>query len=154
MDNLTPEQRKKNMRNIKEKNTRPEMIVRRHLFAKGFRYRVNYKGLPGSPDIYIPKYKTAIFVNGCFWHVHDCHLFVMPKTNQEFWKKKLERNVARDEENREDLNDLGIRVIVVWECGLRGDAVEDILEELVDMIKDDNDEMKLRKMSWDYDWDE
>jgi len=134
MDNLTPEQRKKNMTNIKESNTKPELLVRKYLYSKGLRYRINDKRFPGSPDIYIPKYKTAIFVNGCFWHVHDCDLFVMPKTNQEFWKKKLERNIARDEENIESLTEMGIRVVIVWECGLRGNTIKETLEELYNLV--------------------
>lgn len=100
-----------------KKISKPEEIVRKYLYSKGIRYRKNDKRFPGSPDIYIPKYNVAVFVNGCFWHVHDCGLFVMPKTNQEFWMKKFNDNVSRDERNIEELTELGIRVIVVWECG-------------------------------------
>ncbi len=153
MDTLTPEQRLKNMRNIKGSNTKPEMMVRKFLYNKGIRYRVNYDQLPGKPDIYIPKYKTAVFVNGCFWHVHDCNLFVMPKTNREFWKKKLERNIARDEEVIEALSELGVKVIVVWECGLGSKVINETLEDLYDMIIEENDEEdKLRDFFLSDDW--
>lgn len=117
-----------------KKKSKLEDIVRKFLYSKGIRYRKNDKKFPGSPDIYIPKYKTAVFVNGCFWHVHNCDLFVMPKSNQDFWEKKFNRNVSRDERNIEELTELGIRVIVVWECGLKPLEREETLKALYEMI--------------------
>lgn len=134
LDVHSPEQRRYNMQKITDKNTKPEEIVRKYLYSKGIRYRKNDKRFPGSPDIYIPKYNVAVFVNGCFWHVHDCGLFVMPKTNQDFWVKKFNDNVSRDERNIEELTELGIRVIVVWECGLKPFERQDTLDSLYKMI--------------------
>ncbi|WP_205757129.1 very short patch repair endonuclease [Macrococcoides goetzii] len=122
------------MKGNSKKKSKPEEIVRKFLYSKGLRYRKNDKRYPGSPDIFIPKYNVAIFVNGCFWHVHNCELFVMPKSNQDFWVKKFNRNVSRDERNIEELNELGIRVIVVWECGLKKNDREETLNDLYDMI--------------------
>lgn len=116
----TPEQRSYNMSRIHGKDTRPEELVRKYLFAHGFRYRKNDVRLPGKPDIVLPKYKTVIFVNGCFWHAHEgCRYFVWPKNNADFWKKKIESNVARDEKNHQLLEGLGWRVLTVWECELK-----------------------------------
>lgn len=98
------------------KNTAPEEKVRKYLFSKGFRYRKNDKKLPGCPDIVLTKYKTVIFVNGCFWHKHDCGRFVWPASNNEYWEKKLLGNVKRDEKNYVTLQNLGWNVLVVWEC--------------------------------------
>lgn len=107
------------MASIKGKDTRAELIVRRYLFRQGFRYRVNDVRLPGRPDIVLPKYKTVIFINGCFWHAHqECKHFVMPKTNHPFWEQKLQRNIERDQRVCAQLLSLGYRVLVVWECEL------------------------------------
>ena len=115
-----PMTRSENMARVKSKNTKPEIFLRKLLWHKGFRYRVNYKNLPGSPDIYFPKYKTAIFVNGCFWHMHEnCKYSSIPKSNYEFWKNKLEGNVERDKKNYAQLESMGIKVIVVWGCELK-----------------------------------
>lgn len=100
-------------------NSKPEDIVRKYLFSKGFRYRKNVKKLPGCPDIVLAKYRTVVFVNGCFWHKHDCPRFVWPSSNQEYWKPKILRNVERDQKNHEALSALGWRVITVWECELK-----------------------------------
>ena len=104
-DNHTKEQRSYNMSRIRSKNNAPEEKVRKFLFSKGFRYRKNDKKLPGCPDIVLPKYKTVIFVNGCFWHKHSCKRFVWPASNEEYWKKKILRNVERDEANAKALNE-------------------------------------------------
>ncbi|TDM07712.1 very short patch repair endonuclease [Macrococcus lamae] len=149
-----PSDRSYNMSRIKGKNSKPEEAVRKYLYHHGFGYRKNYRKLPGSPDIYLPKYKTAIFVNGCFWHVHNCGKFVMPKSNQEFWQAKFNRNVARDEKNIEELTNMGYKVIVLWECGLDKEIAEETLEELVEMIVDESEDMRLREMSLYCDWDE
>ncbi len=122
-DVKTPEQRSRNMAAIKGKDTKPEMIVRKYLFSRGLRFRVQVRKLPGTPDIVLPKYKTAIFVNGCFWHGHEgCKYFRLPKSNVEFWKEKIERNIERDRESMQALLDLGWKVVRVWECELRNKA--------------------------------
>ena len=108
---------------VKGKDTKPEMIVRKYLFSRGMRFRVQVRKLPGNPDIVLPKYKTVIFVNGCFWHGHeDCKYFRLPKSNVEFWKEKIGRNIERDRESMQALFDLGWKVIRVWECELRNKA--------------------------------
>ena len=127
----TPETRSYNMSRIKGKDTKPEELVRKYLFSRGFRYRKNDKRLPGKPDIVLPKYKTIIFVNGCFWHKHEgCKYFVWPKNNAEFWKQKIEGNVERDKKNLQDLKKLGWNVIVVWECQLKGKNSTETLESI------------------------
>ena len=119
-----------NMSQIKGKNTKPEIIVRRFLFSKGFRYRVNDKRYPGHPDIVLPKYKTAIFVNGCFWHVHEgCKYFVWPQNNSSFWETKLLSNAERDRKNYEKLTSIGWKVIIIWECELRNGQKEQRLKQ-------------------------
>lgn len=106
-----------NMSRIKGGNTKPEIVTRKYLHSKGLRFRLHKKELPGKPDIVLSKYRAVIFVNGCFWHAHkNCKDFVWPMTNQEFWKKKIESNVERDKNNYQLLNELGWRVIIVWEC--------------------------------------
>ena len=124
-DNHSKEVRSKNMSHIRSTNSKPEEIVRKYLFSKGFRYRKNVRTLPGCPDIVLPKYHTVIFVNGCFWHCHQgCRYFVWPKNNAEFWKKKIGENIHRDEQNYATLREQGWRVIEVWECELKGAAKE------------------------------
>ena len=118
-DNHSKEVRSKNMSHIRSTNSKPEEIVRKYLFAHGFRYRKNVKKLPGCPDIVLPKCHTAIFVNGCFWHKHDCPRFVWPSSNLDYWKPKILRNVERDQINTEKLRSLGWRVITIWECELK-----------------------------------
>ncbi len=125
-----------NMSQIKGKDTKPEIMVRKYLFSNGFRYRINDKRYPGHPDIILPKYKTAIFINGCFWHVHEgCRYFIWPKNNKEFWRKKLLSNVERDRKNHEILSAMGWKVIIIWECELRKDKIENRLVGLVDELK-------------------
>ena len=120
------------MSHIRGKNTRPELIVRKYLFAHGFRFRVNVKKLPGTPDIVLRKYHTVIFVNGCFWHGHEgCPYFVLPKSNVEFWNNKITRNRERDLKNRIKLRDMGWHVIQLWECQLKPKVREQNLEGLV-----------------------
>lgn len=127
-DIMTPEQRSRNMAAIKGKDTKPEMIVRKYLFSRGLRFRVQVRKLPGNPDIVLPKYKTAIFVNGCFWHGHEgCKYFRLPKSNVEFWREKIERNIERDKESMKALFDLGWKVIRVWECELRNKANREVI---------------------------
>lgn len=120
-----------NMSCVKSKNTKPEIWVRKYLFACGFRYRINVKKLPGTPDIVLPKYKTAIFVNGCFWHGHkNCRYFVIPKTRTEWWLDKINRNIDRDQANILALKKSGWRVITIWECQLKPAIRDDTLLNL------------------------
>nr|WP_294037327.1 DNA mismatch endonuclease Vsr [uncultured Ruminococcus sp.] len=136
MDVHDKETRSYNMSCIKGKNTRPEEIVRKYLFSQGFRYRKNDKRLPGTPDIVLPKYKTVIFVNGCFWHGHECcRYFVIPKTNTEFWTKKIETNRKRDIRKINDLQTIGWKVVVVWECQLKKEKADITLNNLKTTIK-------------------
>lgn len=131
----SPETRSYNMSRIRSKNTKPEELVRKYLFSQGFRYRKNDKRLPGKPDIVLPKYKTVIFVNGCFWHMHEgCKYFVWPQSNAEFWKEKILVNAARDKQNYKKLAEAGWRIIVVWECQLKKDARTETLSEIVERI--------------------
>lgn len=127
MGSITKEQRSKIMASIHSKDTKPEMIVRRYLHACGFRYRLNSPRLPGHPDLVLRKYRTCIFVNGCFWHGHDCEDFVPPKTNTEFWTNKINRNKERDINVQKQLATMGWHCIVVWECELKKDSREQTL---------------------------
>ena len=122
------------MSHIRSTNSKPEEIVRKFLFAKGLRYRKNVRELPGTPDIVFPKYKTIVFINGCFWHQHDCPRFVWPSSNVEYWRNKIERNVERDKLNSELLMQLGWRIIIVWECELKKKNREQRLENLYQEI--------------------
>lgn len=132
----TSKTRSYNMSRISGKNTTPELIVRKYLFSQGFRYRINDPRLPGKPDIVLPKYRTVIFVNGCFWHGHTgCRYFVWPKNNEKFWKDKITGNVQRDQRNRRLLAEQGWRVIVIWECELKKSVASKTLEELVQKFR-------------------
>ena len=126
-DTLTPSQRHTCMSRIRGKNTKPEILVRKGLHARGFRFRLHNKKLPGSPDIVLPKYGVAIMVNGCFWHGHKgCHYATKPKSNVEFWEAKIARNRHRDEVTEAHLQALGWHVITIWECELRGKSIATI----------------------------
>lgn len=129
-DNHSKEVRSMNMSHIRSTNSKPEEIVRKYLFSKGFRYRKNVRNLPGTPDIVLPKYKTVIFVNGCFWHKHSCPRFVWPSSNQTYWKAKITGNVERDQKNALLLQSQGWKVIVVWECELKKAVREERLSKL------------------------
>ena len=144
MDKLSPQQRHNNMAAIHSKDTKPEMIVRRGLWKRGFRYRLNHKRLPGHPDLVLKKYRTCIFVNGCFWHGHNVALPQVnsekgivnseccksPKTNREFWVAKISRNQQRDIEEQCKLAEMGWHCITVWECELKPSKREDTLKSL------------------------
>ena len=149
MDKLSAEQRHKNMASIHSKDTNPELIVRRGLWKRGFRYRLNHKRLPGHPDLVLRKYRTCIFVNGCFWHGHKCSLTPdpspkgegrtglessecckIPKTNREFWVAKILRNKERDKEEQRKLAEMGWHCITVWECELKPSKREETLESI------------------------
>ena len=138
MDHLSPQQRSKNMAAIHSKNTKPEMIVRKGLWKRGFRYRLNHKRLPGHPDLVLRKYRTCIFINGCFWHGHLVDSSTMessacckiPKTNREFWVANIRRNKERDKEEQRKLAAMGWHCITVWECELTPKRREETLESL------------------------
>lgn len=119
-DVVDPATRSRMMSGIRGKDTQPEMLIRRALHARGFRYRLHCKDLPGKPDLCFPKYRAVIFVHGCFWHGHNCHLFKWPKTRPEFWREKIGRNREVDEQSLLRLNALGWRTCLVWECAIKG----------------------------------
>jgi DNA mismatch endonuclease (patch repair protein) len=119
-DVVAPQVRSRMMAGIRGKNTKPEMIIRRGLHQRGFRFLVHDRRLPGKPDLVFPKWRAAIFVNGCFWHGHDCHLFKWPSTRTEFWREKIKQTLVRDQEALVRLLDGGWRVAEVWECALKG----------------------------------
>lgn len=129
-DTHSKEVRSKNMSHIRSTNSKPEETVRKYLFSKGLRYRKNVRKLPGCPDIVLPKYKTVVFVNGCFWHKHDCGRFVWPTSNEEYWHKKINRNIERDTDNLRTLTEQGWRVITIWECQLKKKVAEENLLRL------------------------
>lgn len=132
VDVHSPEQRSANMRAIRYKDTSPEIRIRKLLFAKGFRYRLHVKSLPGKPDIVLPKYRVVIFVHGCFWHGHKCPLFVIPATRTEFWMTKIQMNRDRDFRAETELLANGWRVLTIWECALKGKlkrSIEDVISE-------------------------
>ncbi len=128
---MTKEQRSRCMASIHSKDTKPELLVRHYLFVHGYRYRTNHHRLPGHPDIVMRKYRTVIFVNGCFWHGHEgCRYFVMPMSRTEFWKAKIERNQARDKEEQLKLASMGWHCITIWECQLKPKVREQTLQSL------------------------
>ena len=135
-DIKTKESRSYNMSRIAGKDTKPEEMVRKYLFSKGFRYRKNVRKLPGTPDLVLPKYRTVIFVNGCFWHGHEgCKYFVWPKSNAGFWRKKIEANISRDRQKEAQLRGMGWNVMIVWECELRASKRQATLEGLEEQLR-------------------
>ena len=127
------------MSKISGRETRPEILVRKYLFANGFRFRKNFKALPGTPDIVLPKYKTILFVHGCFWHGHTCKASKLPETRKEFWQEKIQSNVERDKRNIDELNQLGWTVMIIWQCELnsiakKADRLFALNEELKKML--------------------
>jgi DNA mismatch endonuclease (patch repair protein) len=128
----TPEQRSYNMSRIKSGNTKPEMLVRRYLHALGYRYKLHDKTLPGKPDLVLPKYRTVIFIHGCFWHGHEnCKYYVVPKTKTDWWLAKINGNIANDTKAVTALKKDGWKVITIWECDLKPKMIEKTLEKLV-----------------------
>lgn len=131
----TIEQRRYNMQQIKGKNTKPEMLVRKFLFANGFRYKLHDKKLPGKPDLVLPKYKTVIFIHGCFWHGHaNCKYFTIPKTRTQWWTNKINKNIANDEKAIKLLKKDGWKIITIWECKLKPKKLEKTLALLLKKI--------------------
>lgn len=136
-DRMTPEQRHDCMASIHSEDTRPEQAVRRELWHRGYRFRKYVRTLPGTPDIVLPKYRTCIFVNGCFWHGHKgCSKFVMPKTRTEFWVNKIARNQERDLVNIQRLESIGWSAITVWECELGKSGIENTMEKIESMLEE------------------
>lgn len=135
-DTVSSTRRSYIMSRIGSKDTKPELVVRRHLFKNGLRYRLHVKAMPGCPDVVLPKYKTVIFINGCFWHGHSkCKKSVPPKTNTEWWIRKIEKNIANDQKALILLEKDGWNIFVVWECDLKNTKANDTLANLVDTIK-------------------
>ncbi len=137
-DIKTPQERSRNMAAIKSTDTKPEMLVRRYLHGCGYRYGLHNKKLPGTPDIVLRRFKTVIFIHGCFWHGHqNCQYFKLPKSNVEFWKSKINSNQIRDKHDVADLQAKGWRVIIIWECELKNKARrERTLNRLLHLLKD------------------
>lgn len=134
-DLFSKKQRSFIMSKVRSKDTKPEILVRKYLFAHGFRYRKNVKKLPGTPDIVLSKYKTVIFVNGCFWHGHEgCKNAALPTTNTDYWTAKIARNIERDREDKEVLEKMGYHVILVWQCRLTPKLRDETLKQLVQNI--------------------
>lgn len=142
MDSITPEHRSWNMAQIKGKDTKIEVKVRQYLFSKGFRFRKNDKRFPGKPDVVLPKYKTVIFVNGCFWHMHEgCKQGRLPKSNVDYWREKLTKNVENDKKHTEQILGMGWTPITIWECELKKNF-EDTMEKIILEITAMNPESK------------
>lgn len=143
VDVLSPEQRRLNMSRIRGRDTKPEILVRKGLHSRGLRYRLHDRTLPGRPDLVFPKYRTVIFVHGCFWHLHGCSLSKLPETHEEFWRQKLTTNKSRDAEVVTKLMADGWRVLLIWECAIRGREkaplfrVLDLVEQFVKSGKPD-----------------
>ncbi|WP_100638953.1 very short patch repair endonuclease [Marinobacter salexigens] len=133
VDIVDQKTRSRMMSGIRGKNTKPELVIRQALHAKGFRYRLHRKDLAGRPDIVLPRYRAVIFVNGCFWHGHSCHLFKWPATRPDFWRAKIEANQARDRKNIDTLLGQGWRVFVLWECSIKGAAAKSFAPVIDDL---------------------
>lgn len=136
-DIVSKEKRREMMAGIQGKDTKPELLIRKAIHRKGFRYKLHDKSLPGKPDLVFPKYKAVIQIHGCFWHLHDCHLFKWPSTRPEFWQNKISGNKKRDLDNMERLQKLGWRILVIWECALRGKyrkSIDDVVDQIISWL--------------------
>ena len=137
VDVVSPEKRSQMMAGIRGKDTKPELLIRKALHSRGFRYRLHDKQLPGKPDMVLPQYRAVIQINGCFWHEHDCHLFKWPSTRKKFWRQKITRNRQKDLENLDALEKAGWRVLTVWECALKGKTkvpIDTVLKQAANWI--------------------
>lgn len=146
-DVVSSEIRSRMMSGIRGKNTRPEMLIRRLLHGRGFRYRLHDKNLPGKPDIVLPRYRAVILIHGCFWHGHDCHLFKWPSSNVSFWDEKLTKNKSVDERSYHNLKVAGWRVLTIWECALKGKqrlSVEKIANDIVEWLNSSVSDVEIR----------
>lgn len=142
--------RSRMMSGIRGKDTEPELIIRKKLHALGFRYKLHDKKLPGKPDMVFPKYKAVIFVNGCFWHGHNCHLFKWPSSREEFWRNKITRTQEKDKENIEKLLQGGWRILQIWECAIKGKerlSIDEIIEKTAFWLKSSQLELDIRGIS-------
>lgn len=149
-DVVSPEKRSQMMAGIKGKNTKPEMLMRSALHRLGFRYKLHGKGMPGKPDMVFPKYKAVLFVHGCFWHGHSCHLFKWPSSRPEFWQTKINRNREVDQISTAKLEQMGWRVGVVWECAVRGRAklpFTDVVESVAKWLQSEEPTFEKRGTS-------
>lgn len=131
--------RSRMMSSIRSRNTKPEMRVRQFLHRQGFRFRLHVRELPGKPDIVLPRYRAVIFVHGCFWHGHDCHIFKMPQTRTAFWQEKIARNRTNDEKSNEKLLASGWRVGIVWECAIRNSDMEILGTRLAHWLRSEDE---------------
>ena len=146
-DIVSKEKRSEMMSGIRGKNTKPELLIRKGLHAKGFRYKLHVKDLAGQPDIVLPKYKAVIFIHGCFWHKHSSYLFKMPSTRVDFWEKKLNRNVEKDKESLDKLKANGWRILIIWECAVKGRTkkpIDEIMDSIISWLKSDNKYFAIR----------
>lgn len=146
----SPETRSKNMAAIKGHDTKPEVLIRKALHRAGFRYRLHAKDLPGKPDIVFPRHQAVLFINGCFWHHHHCHLFKWPQTRREFWEKKITGNTANDQKKVRMLEELGWRVGIVWECALKGKHRIDhdvAIQKLTEWLQSDQKELEIQGLT-------
>jgi DNA mismatch endonuclease, patch repair protein len=146
-DIVSREVRSRMMSGIRGKNTKPEMLIRKELHRLGFRYRLHVKSLPGKPDIVLPRYRAAIFVHGCFWHGHDCHLFKWPKSRCEFWKAKIERNRELDSAANNALEDMGWRQATIWECAIKGRRqlqLETVIQSCTEWLESDQPSIEIK----------
>ena len=146
-DVFSLQKRREVMASISAKNTKPELLLRKALHRKGFRYRLHDKNLPGKPDLVFRGLNAVVFVNGCFWHGHDCHLFKVPATNREFWETKIKTNQVRDAKNRDLLLEQNWRVLIVWECSTRGKCrleFEELITDVTNWLKGDEKSMEIR----------
>ena len=149
MDTITKEQRSRNMAAIHSVNTIPEIYLRKLLFSKGYRYSINFKKLPGHPDIYLRKYNTAVFIHGCFWHRHEgCKYSSTPKSKVEYWNKKFEMNINRDRVVKEELKNANVKCLVIWECSIKNmrknpEFCSEILSVITEFFKSQNLYMEL-----------
>lgn len=145
-DIVDKETRSRMMSGIRSKNTKPEILIRKGLYHRGYRYRLHVKKIPGNPDIVLRKYNSVIFINGCFWHKHNCHLFKWPKSNIEFWKKKILKNVSNDIKNQEILNKSKWKIAIIWECSLKGKEkldIEIILDKITQWLNNDSKRLEI-----------
>lgn len=146
MDVVDKVTRSRMMSGIRGKNTRPELLIRQGLHRLGFRYRLHYPDLPGKPDMVFPKYRAIILINGCFWHQHDCHLFKWPSTRKDFWRKKIGANRARDERNLKAYEREGWKVLVIWECAIKGKTrrpLEEIINTTANWLQFDQSDAEI-----------
>ena len=146
-DIVSPQKRSEMMSGIKGKNTKPEIKIRKALHAKGYRYRIHVQNIIGKPDIVLPKYNALIFIHGCFWHLHNCHLFKWPSTRTDFWYKKIYGNKKKDLENKQKLLDSGWRLLIIWECSIKGKGkleFNELIKTIQDWLRSDNKFTEIR----------